>query len=413
MEGLSEASSRRSSILSDQGRVSTFSDVIGRQIPEAPKNRTDSSSDEEETSENDALPPAIRNRNLAVLAEPRRRRASVAVWADSRLSELSNAIVNGRTKERSRMAAKMSTESLATAAESDEMEVDLPAAHTPVATKRTPLGDEDCLKVIMSSLSFKDCWILRRTNRLWLNTLRKASNVLGKVDLSGTNKRIDDVAVANIARFCGSNLDVLCLKNCWRVTNVGLKEIACSSPQLRVLDVSGCWELGDEGLASLSVGCRGLRSIDISSCRKVTDAGIYNLTHNCSNLLDIIASYCKALSNVSMSYLASAHHNVRRLNLQRCIGINDEGFEMFGSAQHFKLYELILSDCSFLTDTTIVRLASSCPNLRILNLSFCCTLTEACFTHLASGCARLKILDVSFCGAAVSDDTLQTIGIFT
>ncbi|KAJ3300093.1 hypothetical protein HK104_004562 [Borealophlyctis nickersoniae] len=72
----------------------------------------------------------------------------------------------------------------------------------------------------------------------------------------------------------------------------------------------------------------------------------------------------------------------------------------------FALEELILSDCSFLTDATVAAVAGSCPNLIALSLSFCCALTESFAPHLAQGCPRLRMLDLSFCGGAVTDPSL-------
>ncbi|KAI8925601.1 hypothetical protein BC831DRAFT_460245 [Entophlyctis helioformis] len=75
----------------------------------------------------------------------------------------------------------------------------------------------------------------------------------------------------------------------------------------------------------------------------------------------------------------------------------------------FALEELNLSDCSFLTDQTIMTLGELCPRLQRLCLSFCCSLTDKFADGLAHGCRDMDTLDVSYCGSAVTDASLQTL----
>ncbi|KAJ1544488.1 hypothetical protein HK405_008600, partial [Cladochytrium tenue] len=75
----------------------------------------------------------------------------------------------------------------------------------------------------------------------------------------------------------------------------------------------------------------------------------------------------------------------------------------------FVLQELILSDCSFLSDAAVSSIARACPALRVLSLSFCCALTEAFALPLATHSRMLVALDLSYCGAAVTDRSLATL----
>lgn len=113
-----------------------------------------------------------------------------------------------------------------------------------------------------------------------------------------------------------------------------------------------------------------------------------------------------------LNYIASMAPNVRRLNFQRCLGLTDSGFTIFSGGltdtlmQYNKLTELLLNDCSFLSDSAIEDISMSCPNLRILNVSFCCAITDVSWTYLVEGCVHLSVLDASFCGPAVTDESL-------
>jgi F-box/leucine-rich repeat protein 7 len=339
--------------------------------------------------------------------DPKKRRASIAVWADSKLSELAsqNASKSFKVSETPTTAPSrfqvIATTSISKDFSSEELLTN---------------GPEDCLmnprilERIFSYLSFKTLWIIRRVNTVWHRTIQSSADLIRFVDLSEEHgKTVDDKVLGNIALFLGSNVEVLILKNCWKLTSAGLRELAAYNPNIQVLDLSGCWDITDAGLNSLSLGCRRIKCLDLSNCRKVTDSGLYNLLATSQNLLDIHLSYCKALSDTSLASISTMCTNIRRLNLQRCLGITDVGYATFGTMLHNKLHELQISDCSFLTDSAMKHISESCPNLKVLNISFCCALSEVSIQYLTHGCPKMKAFDASFCGNAISDETISII----
>ena len=101
------------------------------------------------------------------------------------------------------------------------------------------------------------------------------------------------------------------------------------------------------------------------------------------------------------------------LDFTRCTGLTDVGFSYWSFQSFPNLEVLILSECIFLTDSTIRSVVNSCPNLAHLNLSFCCSLTDASIELLCVGCQKLEYLDISFCGRAVSDVSLLNTVSYT
>lgn len=104
------------------------------------------------------------------------------------------------------------------------------------------------------------------------------------------------------------------------------------------------------------------------------------------NLQELRLSYCKSLSDDSIDGIIRNSRSLRFLNLQRCTGITDAGY-MPLREEAFRLLALnvlILTDCSFLTDETILSIALGCPQLQVLVLTFCCALTPASLEHLAT-----------------------------
>ena len=359
------------------------------------------------------LPPTMTG---ILAADPKRRRASVAVWADSKLTEIANSKQATPASPTSRLAASIiaqhdpvvvSHSSIVQSLEDSVQESN--DSDMVLKSKEEILTDSRFLSLVLSRLPFKHRWRLRRVCSAWNNILTTSYILVRHIDLSDSPKIVDDTVVEMLSAKLTTRLEIVVLKNCWKVTNTSLIHLAKNCKNLNILDLCGCWEVTDDGLTALSLGCRYLRSIDLSNCRKITDRGIQNLLANCPNMMDIFLSYCKALTDSIMSNMSSCSPNIRRLNLQRCLGITDHGYTLFAASRHFKLQELNLSDCSFLTDVAVNYLASSCPNLRILNLSFCCALTDQVWPELVRGCKRLQILDVSFCGSAVSDDALTQL----
>lgn len=115
------------------------------------------------------------------------------------------------------------------------------------------------------------------------------------------------------------------------------------------------------------------------------DNAVHEIVTQLSSLQELRLSYCKSLTNASMEFMIRYGRSLRFLNLQRCTGIQDLGFQLLRQ-EEFRmngLAVLLLPDCSFLTDDTIYSIAVGCPQLRVLNLSFCCALSPLALEHLA------------------------------
>ena len=106
-----------------------------------------------------------------------------------------------------------------------------------------------------------------------------------------------------------------------------------------------------------------------------------------------------------------ASDRIEFLDLTRCTTITDHGFSFWNFRSFHNLRHLCLADCTFLTDKSIISIASAANNLHSLVLSFCCALTDVSVEVLAVGCPRLQKLDLAYCGSAVSDASLSTAAL--
>ncbi|KAI8849397.1 hypothetical protein BC829DRAFT_391672 [Chytridium lagenaria] len=320
-----------------------------------------------------------------------RRRASVAVWSDDRLLLLAHAVKvsSSLTKDEDEATE---TESL------DQEQV----------SYLGKLGGNTTAR-ILRYLDFCNIWRIRGLSKAFsLLLVEQEFDLTGSIDLSPWHRRIDDSVISSVVNFCGKRIRHLNLRNCWQITDKGLLRISSQSPALERIVLASVWDITDTALSTLAQLTTNLRYIDVSNCRKITDASVLAIMSGAPGLMSIHMSYCKNLSNASMQH--STWASLQAINMQRCTGISDAAFaEWEKLGRIFALRELILSDCSFLTDAAVASIACCCPSLEILSLSFCCALTESFANPIVDGCPNMQILDLSFCGSAVTDPTLQIL----
>ena len=63
------------------------------------------------------------------------------------------------------------------------------------------------------------------------------------------------------------------IRDCYKITDEGLRALANGLPQLQYLDISNCNNITDEGIIALANGLRQLQSLDITGCDNITDEG--------------------------------------------------------------------------------------------------------------------------------------------
>lgn len=355
------------------------------------------------------------------------RRASVAVWADQRLMQMMQNVTSPNSKENNKHS-KLSGISMIPAAEET---ISIIEKEPPVFGIGS-LG-KTVLQQVLKHLDFYTLFRFRLVSRQITELITSESEKypgLCSLDFSRFSKTMDDNILKNVGEFCGPAIVNLSLKGCFLISDVGLHVICTKMPTLRVLNLSSVWNMTDAGLTLFDFKLSpltsqkslesGLTSLDLSNCRKITDTGIQSLLDSCKQLEHLELSYCKNLTAKIFEH--PIWSRFKKLNLQRCTAINDAGFKIWhtsatskmsstdGEAESaqvtFKMDELNLSDCSFLTDAAIGYIVQSCPDLSSLILSFCCGLSTACIPGITQYCSKLRLLDLSFCGSAVTDETL-------
>ena len=112
-------------------------------------------------------------------------------------------------------------------------------------------------------------------------------------------------------------------------------------------------------------------------------------------------SYCKNMTSKILEHPVWC--KIKYANLQRCTSITDDGFLFWNNQSNedneneFQLEYLNISDCSYLTDESMISITNKCLKLKYLNVSFCCQFTEISVFSL-SKLVNCEVLDLSFCG---------------
>lgn len=285
---------------------------------------------------------------------------------------------------------------------------------------------------IFAYLDLPDLMILQRVCQHWRQLLLTCP--LPELDLTPYNRSIDDTSIISIVNFVGARPKLVDISSCFHLTDDGFSYLVngIGLAKIKVFKMTSVWEVSGMAIMDLTVPSIGadLEEVDLSNCRKVGDSTLARLVGwvqeegddresspsssvvGCPKLKRITISYCKHITDRSMHHIAVyAADRLEMLNLTRCTTITDHGFGFWNIRPFFNLKELVLADCTFLSDKAIISIVGAAKNLEHLDLSFCCALSDVSVEVLSLGCPLLKSLNLSFCGSAVSDANLRAVAM--
>ncbi|KAJ3153765.1 anaphase-promoting complex subunit Hcn1 [Geranomyces michiganensis] len=295
------------------------------------------------------------------------------------------------------------------------------------------------------NLSLRNCWTV--TDKGLASIAHYAGRGLETLCLASVWD-VTDAGVGSMARMCQQlrNID---LSNCRKLSDAGVLSVLDACPAVEIISTSYCKILSDGVLAHPR--WRTVRRLNLQRCTGIRDKGFGAWVATASEPPAAAGAVGEAVMTDAFAVAASedAEGPAQRgakgratvtdaeWHLMDVDGDEDDTGDLkdqdTGSSGHraavvsptagvppaaapkaaaaagFDLEELILSDCSFLTDSTVSAVAASCHKLQYLSLSFCCALTETFADELTRGCPQLRALDMSFCGTAVTDANLLVL----
>jgi F-box/leucine-rich repeat protein 2/20 len=232
--------------------------------------------------------------------------------------------------------------------------------------------------------------------------------------------------VKQIASAC-PNLKELDLTECRSLTPCGLALMTSICCHINILKISGIIRMNNRCIESIVRHCPHLKEVDLSWCRHITSAGITMLAKECHSLERLSLAGC-SLVNDDIFHHIVGFPLLRRLNLQLCKNITDDGIKLLAMYCHH-LRHVTLSGCHLLTDLSLCYLShrSSCimgdtsnedassmredSELQILEVAGCSFMSDYGFREIAKHCRQLRKLDLEEC-VQVTDISLQCFGDF-
>lgn len=178
---------------------------------------------------------------------------------------------------------------------------------------------------------------------------------------------VTDQAMSIMAMRCTS-LTALNLSGCKDVTDGAMGYAIAANPSLRELHLEGT-QAADCTLYTIarSHGASNLTSLDLSSCAFVNDGLAVPLVQACSSLRAIAFSGNR---NITDETVARLPHSVRRLLIDRCLGVTDRSV-VSAATRCTMLKELDLRGNASVTDTGLQALISHATCLERLDIRGC------------------------------------------
>eukprot|EP00899_Mesostigma_viride_P017713 jgi/Mesvir1/25943/Mv20937-RA.1 len=208
------------------------------------------------------------------------------------------------------------------------------------------------------------------------------------LDVSGCD--VGDASITSLAASCPGLLRVAVFY-CRRVTDASLASLGRHCHQLEELDV-GYTQVTDDGLTQVAAHCHRLRRLCLSNCDRVTNVGIRQIGEGCPRLRWVdLPLFSTRVWDRGIRSLVEHCGNLRRLNLAGLTEITDDSVL---TAAHYcpQLEFLDVARCTIVSDEGIEAVADKCPRLRHLSVAECFQVTDASISKVAKQCRRLREL---------------------
>ncbi|XP_057428823.1 uncharacterized protein LOC130722188 [Lotus japonicus] len=207
-----------------------------------------------------------------------------------------------------------------------------------------------------------------------------------------------------------TNLLVLQLDQCGRsladyVIVATLAQSPRQLPRLVSLSVSGACRLSNVGLRALISSAPELRSLNLNLCSLLTSDSIDIIAESLKSVLKEL--YLDDCQGMSAALVVPALVKLEHLEVLSVAGIqtfSDKILKDYIIARGHNLKELVLKGCINLTDRSIKVIAEHCPGLCVLDLMNLGKLTDLSIGYLTKGCRSLHTLKL--CRNPFSDEAI-------
>ena len=196
------------------------------------------------------------------------------------------------------------------------------------------------------------------------------------------------------------------LSGCKRMTNAALRALP---PSIQALSLSGCSRLSSKGYSNIcSAAPVSLTSLSLCGT-SVSDKDLTQLLGVCGqHLVALDLSSAVKIGDESLHQIGQFCAQLERLSLSGCTRISDDGLRFVTHGVSTGLVELALDGCK-VEDVGLAYISSSLPRLSRLSLSFCSRITDLGLSALAHAPA-MGLTSLSLARARlISDEGIATL----
>jgi len=153
------------------------------------------------------------------------------------------------------------------------------------------------------------------------------------------------------------------------ISDLGIRVISMSCPNLKILKLNGMKNISDLSLSMIAKYCGQLTHLDVQDCTNLTDYGVSILCQECKNLENLNLNGCENVSNSIVSYICFYNRSLKNLDL-RNTKINGDAI-VYILANLVELENFKISGLPFRNENTCSMLLLNLKSLKSLDISFC------------------------------------------
>lgn len=189
---------------------------------------------------------------------------------------------------------------------------------------------------------------------------------------------------------------------------ISSKAFTTSTKYTQLSNVSIHSELLDnDGLKSLLERSHGLRRLDINRCQNITDEGFQSVATNCPILEELrigASSNTTRISNETIQAICDRCPKLWRFSKKNCYYINDSNV-LYLVKSCIYLKHMNLNHCKDLTNETLGYFGKYCQYLENIWIEGCMNISVSGINTLITSCKQLKICHVVFCRHYTGNET--------
>lgn len=214
-------------------------------------------------------------------------------------------------------------------------------------------------------------------------------------------KNISDRDLVNVSKSLQkiSTLRSFSLSFCERVTDDGIKKMSKFLTNITSLDLSFMSEnITDSSLQHVSTNLKNLSHLDLSENFHMSDKGVNFLCRSESfpcSLVSISLEGCSSISGQGLKLLSESWTNLKTLNLGWCTNIEEQAFKSYLAVYLTSLTSLDLSNCSQLTDNSLISISKTCTNLISLSIQRCKLISDQSLISVCQCLSRLVSINLN------------------